>query len=69
MKIINEMPKSGQFNVMWLYKGLPFAETWRWTDGVVEIIIETIEDDRWVTNDCYYDNGYSSLELMYVVAE
>lgn len=70
MKIIDEMPKTGQFNVMWVYKGVPYAETWRWNDQTVEIIIDVPSgDDQWITNDCYYEGGYSALELMYVVVE
>lgn len=67
MKHVNEMPKSGQFVVVWVYNGKLWSETWRWNDGVVEIFIENATTEEWRTNDCYYDNGYEDLEPSYIV--
>ncbi|AFQ97164.1 putative phage protein [Aeromonas phage Aes508] len=65
MKRVNEMPKNGQFVVVWVYDGKLWSETWRWNDGVVEI--HDIAFDEWRTNDCYYDDCYEDLELNYSV--
>lgn len=67
MKHVNEMPKNGQFVVVWTYGGKTWSETWRWNDGVVEIPTDDTTADEWRTNDCYYDGGYEDLELNYIV--
>lgn len=67
MKHVNEMPKNGQFVVVWAYDGKIWSETWRWNDGVVEILLDDTAAEEWRTNDCYYDDGYEDLELNYIV--
>lgn len=67
MKHVNEMPKNGQFVVIWVYDGKLWSETWRWNGAVVEILIDDATTEEWRTNDCYYDDGYEDLELNYIV--
>lgn len=67
MKHVNEMPKNGQFVVVWVYDGKLWSETWRWNNGVVEILMDDATAEEWRTNDCYYDDGYEDLELNYIV--
>lgn len=67
MKRVNEMPKNGQFVVVWVYDGKLWSETWRWNKGVVEILMDDVTAEEWRTNDGYYDDGYEDLELNYIV--
>lgn len=67
MKHVNEMPKNGQFVVVWVYDGKLWSETWRWNNGVVEILMDDDTAEDWRVNDCYYDDGYEDLELNYIV--
>lgn len=67
MKHVNEMPKNGQFVVVWVYDGKLWSETWRWNNGVVEILMDDVTAEDWRVNDCYYDDGYEDLELNYIV--
>ena len=67
MKHVNEMPKNGQFVVVWVYGGKLWSETWRWNKGVVEILMDDATAEEWRANDYYYDDGYEDLELNYIV--
>lgn len=67
MKHVNEMPKNGQFVVVWVYDGKLWSETWRWNDAVVEILTDDATAREWRANDCYYDDCYEDLELNYIV--
>ena len=67
MKHVNEMPKNGQFVVVWVYDGKLWSETWRWNGAAVEILGDDGYDREWRTNDGYYDDGYEDLGLNYIV--
>lgn len=68
MQITKTIPQYGQFAVIWSYNGLTWAENWRWNNGKVEILEENGDKEDWVVNDAYYDGGYRSLDLTFVVA-
>lgn len=69
MKIVDQLPKSGQFGVIWVHEGNVWTETWRINNGFIEIWQESPNDDGyWVGNEDY-PNGYKQIKLQFVVGQ
>lgn len=70
MKLVKEMPISGQFAVMWIFNGDVWSETWRWNDhDQIEILVESEDNITWRLNQELFDGGYKGLDLWFGVAE
>lgn len=56
MKVLDEMPKKGQFVAVWFVGGVPFSATLKWVDGQMKSYNHT--NDHW---DCECDHGYCGM--------
>lgn len=72
MKIVNEMPTSGQFVVTWKVSSNELAtEDFKWVDGVLCVYEPVSEDDEWdymPVEDFTLYTFHKSDEVWYIVA-
>ena len=62
MVILDEMPKTGQFVMIWQHNGVIWSETRKWEDGKLWYFLEGV--DEW---NIYVDGKNSMNNIKYVV--
>ena len=60
MKIVDKMPKEGQFVAVWKYNGVTWSDTYRWVDGELRCWFISGIGDPTTLGEC--DTGFFEQE-------